>query len=179
MKRYVLAAAFSGILAGSTVLGQENQQQSNPAQIRPIQARSAASSSSSAPAPPPRSHSPLISSRRNKHEDIFYRSVWGVDNLDVREVSAGALLRFTYQVVDANKARSLNDVKIAAYLIDESTGAVLQVPSLPKVGLLRQKNEAENGKQYWIAFSNKGVVKRGSRVDVMIGYFRAIGLTVR
>jgi len=32
---------------------------------------------------------------------------------------------------------------------------------------------------YWMAFSNKGrLVKRGDRVDVVIGQFRAEGLTV-
>ena len=35
------------------------------------------------------------------------------------------------------------------------------------------------GKSYWMAFSNKGrLVKRGDRVTVVIGPFRADGLVV-
>jgi hypothetical protein len=53
------------------------------------------------------------------------------------------------------------------------------VPSLEQVGQLRQSATPEEGKSYWIAFSNKGrLVKRGDRVTVMIGTFRADGLIV-
>jgi len=44
---------------------------------------------------------------------------------------------------------------------------------------LRQSSTPEMGKTYWMAFSNKGgVVKRGDRVDIVIGQFRAEGLIV-
>ena len=37
----------------------------------------------------------------------------------------------------------------------------------------------EAGKSYWMAFSNKGrIVKRGDRVNVVIGQFHADGLAV-
>jgi hypothetical protein len=53
------------------------------------------------------------------------------------------------------------------------------VPSLEKVGQLRQSATPEAGKVYWMAFSNKGrLVKRGDRVNVVIGTFRAGGLVV-
>jgi hypothetical protein len=44
---------------------------------------------------------------------------------------------------------------------------------------LRQSVAPEAGKSYWMAFSNKGrLVKRGDRVNVVIGPFRAEGLVV-
>jgi len=53
------------------------------------------------------------------------------------------------------------------------------VPSLEKVGKLRQSSTPQAGKSYWMAFSNKGrLVKRGDRVNVVIGKFRADGLVV-
>jgi len=53
------------------------------------------------------------------------------------------------------------------------------VPSLEKVGQLRQSSTPQVGKSYWMAFSNKGrLVKRGDRVSVVIGRFRADGLVV-
>jgi hypothetical protein len=55
----------------------------------------------------------------------------------------------------------------------------LVIPSLEKVGQLRQSSTPEAGKSYWMAFSNPGrTVKRGDRVDVIIGQFRAAGLVV-
>jgi len=53
------------------------------------------------------------------------------------------------------------------------------VPRMEKIGQLRQTGTPEAGKAYWMAFSNKGrPVKKGDRVDVVIGQFRAQGLVV-
>jgi hypothetical protein len=50
---------------------------------------------------------------------------------------------------------------------------------MEQIGQLRQSADPEEGKSYWMAFSNKGrLVKRGDRVDVVIGQFRADGLVV-
>ena len=50
---------------------------------------------------------------------------------------------------------------------------------MENIGKLRQSTPAEEGKSYWIAFSNKGRrVKRGDHVSVVIGQFRADGLVV-
>jgi hypothetical protein len=44
---------------------------------------------------------------------------------------------------------------------------------------MRNTVDPEAGKSYWVAFSNKGrLVKRGDRVSVVIGKFRANGLVV-
>jgi hypothetical protein len=45
--------------------------------------------------------------------------------------------------------------------------------------MMRQSAEPEEGKSYWMAFSNKGrLVKKGDRVNVVIGQFHADGLAV-
>jgi hypothetical protein len=109
---------------------------------------------------------------------MTYQALWGIDRVRVSTVSSGAFLRFSYRVLEANKAKALHDERSTPYLIDEKTGAVLQVPNLPKVGELRPKMTPVDGKAYWMVFSNKGLVKPGSRVDVLIGRFRADGLVV-
>ena len=114
-----------------------------------------------------------------KRETAFYESVWGVDSLSVRAVESGELIRFSYQVLDPEKSKSLNDKKLEPALVSPAAHVKLVVPSLEKVGQLRQSSTPEAGKSYWMAFSNPGrTVKRGDRVDIVIGQFRAQGLVV-
>jgi hypothetical protein len=66
----------------------------------------------------------------------------------------------------------LNDKKNQPSLIDPTAGVKLVVPSLEKVGQLRQSSTPEAAKVYWMGFSNKGgYVKPGHRVYVVIGQF--------
>lgn len=109
----------------------------------------------------------------------YYAFVWGIDSLSVKWTESGEVVRFSYRVVDPGKAQALNDKKAEPSLIDPQAGVRLVVPSLEKVGKLRQSSTPEAGKSYWMAFSNKGrLVKRGDRVDLVIGPFRAQGLVV-
>lgn len=141
-------------------------------------------SGAQSPAPAPKAAAATAPSRY--HPDRFagragryYGLVWGVDSLGVKSVESGEIIRFTYYVLDANKAKQLNDKKSEPFLIDPQAGVKLVVPSMEKVGQLRQSATPEAGKSYWMAFSNKGrLVKRGDRVNVVIGQFRAEGLVV-
>jgi hypothetical protein len=109
----------------------------------------------------------------------YYRLIWGIESLSVKSVESGEVIRFAYHVLDADKAQALNNKKDEPALIDPQAGVKLVVPSLEKVGQLRQSGTPEAGKSYWMAFSNKGrMVKRGDRVSVVIGRFRADGLVV-
>lgn len=109
----------------------------------------------------------------------YYQLIWGVDSLSVKWTESGEVIRFSYRVLDAEKAKALNDKKNEPSLIDPQAGVILVVPSLEKVGQLRQSAPPEAGKAYWMAFSNKGRrVKKGDHVDVTIGSFRAQGLVV-
>ena len=110
----------------------------------------------------------------------YYSLVWGVEDFSVKAVESGEIIRFSYRVLDAEKAKMLNDKKHEPSLIDPQAGVRLVVPTLEKVGQLRQSTSPEAGKVYWMAFSNKGrYVKPGHRVNVVIGTFHADGLVVR
>jgi hypothetical protein len=142
----------------------------------PAGAQSAAPAAKPAAAGAPSRYQP---SRFSKRADLHYGLVWGVDSLGVKLVESGEVIRFTYHVLDADKAKALNDKKDEPSLIDPRAGVKLVVPSLEKVGQLRQSGTPEAGKSYWMAFSNKGrLVKRGDHVIVVIGQFRADGLVV-
>ena len=127
------------------------------------------------------SHSrPRVSAELTPSARKYYRMFWGVDIIGVKPVSSGAMLRFSYRVVDPKKATTLNDKQATPKLIDQRTGASLVVPTMEKIGQLRQSSTPELGREYWMLFSNKGnLVKAGSRVDVVIGKFRAEGLIVQ
>jgi hypothetical protein len=109
----------------------------------------------------------------------YYAAAWGVDALKVNYTSSGNLIRFSYRVSDPERARPLGDKKATPSLFSPKSHAVLQVPVMDKVGMLRQSGLPRAGQEYWMVFSNKGnVVKPGDRVNVAIGAFRAEGLLV-
>jgi hypothetical protein len=118
-------------------------------------------------------------SETSVHAINYYITRWGVDSMVVKSVPSDQLIRFSYRVVDASKAKSLNAKESGPQLYDEVSRVSLVVPTMDKVGELRQSGPPENGKTYWMVFSNKGnVVRRGHRVGVVIGSFRANGLAV-
>jgi hypothetical protein len=110
---------------------------------------------------------------------MYYESAWGVDSFRVKWAESGELVRFSYRVVDPERAVALNDKKAEPTLIDPQAGVSLVVPEMSNVGKMRQTSNPKAGMTYWMAFSNTGrLVKRGDRVDVVIGNFRATGLAV-
>ncbi len=110
---------------------------------------------------------------------MFYEGVWGIDALKVKYTESGEMIRFSWRVLDPGKAALLNDKKAEPSLIDPQAGVKLVVPEMEKVGKLRQSSTPVAGMSYWMAFSNSGRrVKRGDRVIIMIGQFRADGLVV-
>jgi hypothetical protein len=124
-------------------------------------------------------HTQYAPSRFPKRAAMYYEWVWGIDSLTVRSTESGELVRFSYRVLNEAKAKQLNDKKSEPALIDPRAGVKLVVPSLEKVGQLRQSSTPETGMNYWMAFSNpKRTVKRGDRVNVVIGSFHADGLIV-
>jgi hypothetical protein len=109
----------------------------------------------------------------------YYEMVWGVDSLSVKWAESGEIIRFAWRVLDADKARMLNLESAQPALIAPRAGVSLVVPQMENIGRLRQSVAPEPGKSYWMAFSNKGrLVRRGDRVAVQIGEFRADGLVV-
>jgi hypothetical protein len=110
---------------------------------------------------------------------VYYQGVWGVDSLAVKYTESGEIIRFSYRVLDPEKAATLNDKKAEPSLIDPQAGVQLVVPQMENIGQLRQSSTPVAGKSYWMAFSNSGRrVRPGHRVDVRIGSFHAEGLVV-
>jgi hypothetical protein len=156
------AILVAGVVAGGFLLQMAHAQSAAPAKP--------------ATAAAPFRYRPAFSHRAQ----MFYESAWGVDSLSVKWAESGEMVRFSWRVIDPQKARPLNDKKIEPSLEDPQAGVSLVVPTLEKVGQLRQAVEnIESGKSYWMGFSNVGRrVKRGDRVNVVIGNFRADGLVV-
>ena len=110
---------------------------------------------------------------------MYYEGAWGVDSLTVKYTESGEMIRFSYRVVDPQKAAALHDKSAEPSLIDPQARVKLVVPQMEKIGKLRQSSTPIAGKLYWMAFSNSGRrVRPGDRVDVEIGNFRAEGLVV-
>jgi hypothetical protein len=113
-------------------------------------------------------------------EAAYFEAVWGIDDPRVKAVESGVILQFSYRVLDPDKAKALSNKDFAPLLESPEKGVQLVVPSLEKVGQLRQApHKIEAGKTYWMAFSNSGrILKPGDRVDIEIGSFRARGILV-
>ena len=165
-KKMLNAAAV--LLAGTIACGGwalRSNAQSQPA--RPPAAPAAAPTARPQPA------------RLDKHAVAYYATVWGIEEPTVKWAEAGELIRFSYRIIDPEKAKTLNDKALEPSLIDPEAHVKLVVPSLENVGALRQSSPPEAGKVYWMAFSNSGrPVRRGHHVDVVIGNFHATGLIV-
>ena len=160
----LLSISAQDLAAQSQQPAQSNQKPSTPGTLAPADV----------------SHPRLRPRPMAKGAREYYALMWGVDSLSVKSVESGEIIRFTYSIIDPNKAKVLNDKKNEPSLIDPQAGVKLVVPSLEKVGKLRQSSAPETGKAYWMAFSNKGrYVKPGHRVNIVIGNFRAEGLIVQ
>ena len=110
---------------------------------------------------------------------MYYQGAWGVGELRVKVAESGQIIRFNYRVLDPQKAAVLNDKKAEPELLDPQARVKLTIPQMEKVGKLRQSSTPKTGMTYWMAFSNPTLaVKRGHRVDVVIGSFRATNLIV-
>lgn len=132
-----------------------------------------------APAKPPAPESPYQPDRFAGKAWRYYAFAWGIDSLSVKRVESGELIRFTYRVLDPARAAPINDKRLKPALIDEVRGVSLVVPEMENIGMLRQTPYPQRNRSYWLVFSNKGrLVKRGDRVDVVIGPFRANNLVV-
>lgn len=155
---------LAGVLAGSIFVSRLNAQESAQPQASTAQ---------------PTHSSRFRPNRFPKRATKYYELVWGIDSPRVKAVESGELIRFTYDVLDGDKAKPLNNKDIEAYLNAPDRNVQLVIPSLEKVGKLRQVNTPEPGRSYWMTFSNPHrTVKRGDRVDVVIGHFHAEGLIV-
>jgi hypothetical protein len=122
---------------------------------------------------------PATSATWHAHRGLYFQRNWGVDIVGVRRVASGSMLRFDYRVVDPDRASVLTDKTARPYLIDEKTRTALAVPAMENIGELRQIAPLETNRTYYMIFGNPGgLVKRGGRVSLVVGNFRAEGLVV-
>ena len=158
-----LTKLLAGFLAGGLFVSAVRAQSPTPAPAQPVPA--------------------VVRTNLAKHVPRqalrYYEGVWGVDLLTVKYTESGEIIRFSYRVLQPEKAAALNDKKSEPSLIDPQAGVKLVIPEMEKVGKLRQTSTPIAGKQYWMAFSNSGRrVRPGDRVDIVIGTFHANGLVV-
>lgn len=173
----VLVMAIAAVAAVIPAAGATPDPQADPASPAAAPARKASSATASTPAAA--GARPVTAVPRSERAEMWRARRFGVDHLRVRSVSSGVSIEFRYRVVDAGKAAILNDKRAQPVLVDRKTGTMLTVPTMEKVGMLRQTATPEVGREYWMLFANTGrVVKPGQRVDVVIGSFRADSLTV-
>jgi hypothetical protein len=104
---------------------------------------------------------------------------WGIEVTSIRMTANDHMIDFRYRVLDPTKAGELFVRQNKPALIQQETGKVLAVPETAKVGPLRNSNEPQEGKIYWMFFGNAGyLVKAGDKVTVVIGDFRVENLVV-
>ena len=162
---------LAGVLTGSDFV--------SSALAQPEQSRGAHFAARTAARPAPGQVSPFHQASLTDSAKDYYQAVWGVDTLLVRRTASGNLIRFSYRVTNPVLAKVLGDDRATPYLYGQRSRALLQIPVMDKIGRLRQTGTPQEGKEYWMVFSNKGdMVKRGDRVNVIIGSFHADGVMV-
>ena len=180
--RLLLASMPAALLAACLLVSAASAQTppaSSGAGPASAPAKPVGSAQATAPGKPAGSAPRYLPSRFSGRAGAYYRAYWGIDQLVVKEAESGQILRFSWRVLNPERAAVLNDKKIEPSLISPQAGVSLVVPVLDKIGQMRQTMPPEAGKSYWMAFSNKGHhIKRGDRVDVVVGTFRAEGLMV-
>jgi hypothetical protein len=180
----VLVGGFLGVLAEPAHSSDSAQAsvaqggQSPAPAVMPGQGAASAQPSAPAGRPAPVWQGSQLN-RLSQKAEMYYEGVWGVDELRVKVAESGQIIRFDYRVLDPAKAAVLNNKKAEPELDDAQARVKLSVPQMEKVGKLRQESTPKTGMTYWMAFSNPTLaVKRGHRVDVVIGSFRATNLIV-
>ncbi len=115
----------------------------------------------------------------NKSQDQMLKDKWGIEIVAMRSTAAGHMVDFRYRVLDAEKAAPLFKRQTKPYLIHQSSGKALSVPNTAKLGSLRSSNTPQNGRIYWMFFSNHHrLIQKGDKVTVAIGDFLATDIYV-
>ena len=94
--------------------------------------------------------------------------------------AGGNFLDMRYRVTDPAKAGEVLKRNARLELTDQATGTVLAVPTMAKIGKLRQlPGNTKDGRVYWVFFNNPGgLVKPGGKVTLNIGEARISDISV-
>jgi hypothetical protein len=121
-----------------------------------------------------------VPEEKTPKEELSTEKKWGITILGIRLTANGYLLDFRYRVNDPDKASPLFSRQLKPFLVDQATGAKFFVPNPPKVGSLRATRKPEANRNYFILFANPaGYVKKGNKVKVIVGDFKAEDLIVK
>jgi hypothetical protein len=104
----------------------------------------------------------------------------GVEVIAIRTTAAGSMLDFRFKVLDKEKAMPFFLKELKPHLIDERTGAVLEVPVPAKGGPMRPTSrDPRVGVTYFMLFGNPGkFIKKGDLVTIVVGENRVEKLIV-
>jgi len=104
---------------------------------------------------------------------------WGIQLKPIRLTGEGLFLDFRFRVIDAEKAAPLLQKGTKPHLLDQKSGKTFQVPTT-KVGPMRATaTKPKVDKDYTMLFNNANrIVKKGDKVTVVIGDFKAEDLVV-
>jgi hypothetical protein len=146
----------------------------------PAAAEVHSASANQVPAPATSAAAPLRTrARHNQKEEMYFERRYGIGQLRVSSISAGASLEFRCQVLDVEKAKALNDRRVAPVVIERNTGKKLSVAITDSDGKPIQRMTPEAGQENRVVFGNPGrIVKPGSLVDLVIGTVHISGLIV-
>jgi hypothetical protein len=113
---------------------------------------------------------------RNQKEEQYFELRYGIGQLRVHAMSAGASLEFSCLVLDGAKATALSNNRAAPFMIDRKTGKKLSVPAADNKP---HQTAPATGQEYSVAFGNRDkIVKPGNLVDVVVGTVHMSGLIV-
>jgi hypothetical protein len=133
-------------------------------------------------APPPATGNATLVSRHvahNQKQELYFERRYGIGQLRVHSISAGASLEFRCQVLDASKAKALKTARAAPVMIERKTGTKLSVPATENSGKSSQTAAPEAGQEYRVVFGNRDkIVRPGNLVDLVIGTVHMSGLIV-
>jgi hypothetical protein len=108
------------------------------------------------------------------------RDRWGVEVEGMELTAGGYMLNFRYKVLDAQKAAPLFVRRTKPVLTDERSGEHFQVPVGPTTGALRNSNNPQEGRTYFMFFANPGhYLKKYDLVTVTIGEFSVSNIVVK
>lgn len=128
----------------------------------------------------PKDSKMICNTDKSKLQQQLLKEKWGIEMIAMRSTAYGHMVDFRYKVLDSDKAAPLFKRKTKPYLIHQESGKTLAVPNTSKLGSLRNSNIPQQGRTYWMFFGNsQGLIKKGDKVTVAIGDFRAIDIEVQ
>jgi hypothetical protein len=115
------------------------------------------------------SFSNISSGSVKKQAQRDYQELLGIKIESLRLTAYGKLIDLRYRILDKKKALIIFSPKIHPYLVDVETNKKLHIPNTPKIGSLRSFGSAIEGRVYFMLFNNTVPLKKGAKVNLVIG----------